>query len=388
MPAPIYLDHNATTPLSPAVRDAMLRVAAEVVGNPASQHAAGRLARKHLEHARERIVELLGGQTTGMRADRFLFTSGGTEANHLALLGLAGTPPGKIVVSAIEHPSVLGAAEVLQQRGFKIVRWPVTSAGIVDLTLVEKLLTDDVRLVSVMLANNETGVIQPITELAAICREAIPKAIVHCDAVQGVGKIPVHFRSLNIDALTVTPHKFHGPVGIGGLLLREELPLVPQMLGGFQQGGLRPGTESVALAVGFQAALEEWDAEREARAGRMLGLGDAFETMILRGFPAAEVIGSSTLRLPQTSNIAFPGVDRQALLMALDLAGVACSTGSACASGSSEPSPVLLAMGLADALITSAIRFSWGAFTTAAEIVESANRILNESNRLRHGKSP
>jgi cysteine desulfurase len=232
-----------------------------------------------------------------------------------------------------------------------------------------------------MLANNETGVIQPVAELAALCRTA--DVLIHTDAVQAVGKIPVNFHALGVDAMTVAPHKFHGPVGIGALVLRHGMKLDPQLFGGFQQAGLRPGTENVVLAVGFHRALERWRAEAADREYRMRAIGAQLEHELLDAVPNAVIAGRGANRLPHTLNVAFPGVNRQALAMALDLAGVACSTGSACASGSSEPSPVLLAMGLSREVIEASIRLSWGAGTTVAEAAEACRRILKCVNHLR-----
>jgi cysteine desulfurase len=235
-----------------------------------------------------------------------------------------------------------------------------------------------------MLGQNETGVLQPVAELAAIAaKQGVP---LHTDAAQVVGKLPVDFRALGVATMTVAAHKFHGPVGIGALVIRHDIQLQPQLFGGFQQAGLRPGTESVALAVGMCRALELWHAEHHERVTRMRELRDRFERAILVGWPAAIVIGAHADRLPHTSNIAFVGLDRQALFMALDQSGVACSTGSACASGSSETSPVLLAMGCTHAVSSSALRFSLGATTTAALIDEATRRILHCCNNLRREK--
>jgi len=399
--APIYLDHNATTPIDPRVVEAMARAWQDAGANPASQHAPGRRARRMLEEAREGIAELLGAKTGGMDADRVLFTSGGTEANNLAIRGLAeaakaeGRPPKRpyewrgpvhndIVVTAMEHPSVTMTADQLGQRGFEVRVASIFSDGEVD-DRFNEWLDSQPRVVSVMLANNETGVIQRLVATAKICRDsAIP---MHTDAVQAVGKIPVSFRDLGVDAMTVAPHKFHGPLGIGALVLRHGIKLQPQLHGGFQQEGLRPGTENVALAVGFHEALKIAIAELPERSARMQQLRDELERLILAEAPDAIVIGKSAPRLPNTSCISFPGLDRQALVMALDLAGVACSTGSACASGSSAPSPTLVAMGLPKDVINGAIRLSLGAFTTAAEVAEAARRILKAVKHLRSQKS-
>jgi cysteine desulfurase len=427
---PIYLDHAATTPMLPAVADAVREASLRYGANPASQHELGRQARRALEAARERIAEILGAGPD----DQLIFTSGGTESNNLAITGLqkragssptrAGASPPRLVISPLEHPSVSRLADHLATLGWHVDRLPVTPAGAVrvdDFDDLARRLTSDVRLVSVMLGSNETGVLQPIYEIGEFCRaRGIP---LHVDAVQAVGKLPVNFGSGSIDALTFTAHKFHGPVGIGALLLRSSVVLDPSLHGGFQQAALRPGTENVALAIGMQVALEAWRRETDLKSDRMTtlrdeldravlasdwravrinteewqhevnalrdrhmtALRDALERAILTGDPRAVVIGAEATRLPHISNIAFCGLDRQALAMALDLEGVACSTGSACASGSSEPSPALIAMGLWDEQISSSMRFSVGATTTRAEIDEASRRILSVVNRLRRG---
>jgi cysteine desulfurase len=346
--------------------------------NAASQHAAGRAARRVLEDCRDRVARLLGADTQSLRGDSVVFTSGGTEANALAIVGLAeaasGSAAGRIVVSAIEHPSVAETASALGRRGWRVDRLGVDPSGQARLDELERLLAAAPKpaVVSLMLGNNETGVLQPVGEAARLCRQAgVP---IHTDAVQVVGKLPVSFRDLGVAALSLTAHKFHGPLGVGALIVRAGVAVAPQLFGGPQQGGLRPGTEPVELAVGLVAALDEALGD-VGRAERMAALRDRFE----RGLAAAgvniEVVSASAARLPHTSCLAFRGVNRQAMLMALDLAGVACSTGSACASGSSEPSPVLLAMGLDADVVTSAVRFSLGATTSIAEIDDAVQRI-------------
>lgn len=381
---PIYLDNNSTTRLDPRVLEAMIRVWRDCGANPASQHAAGRAARRLVEEAREGILSLLGGNTTGMSADRLIFTSGGTEANHLALHGLLTEPGGGLAISALEHPSIQATAEQPRQRGTRVQRLPVLLTGVVDLRVVEELLADESQrpqLISLMLASNETGVLQPVAD---VCRFAQgTRTLVHTDAVQAVGKIPVNFRELGVAALTVAPHKFQGPIGVGGLLLRHDVQLQPQMFGGFQQGSLRPGTENAALAVGFFEALKICHDESQTRWQLMANLRNELQSLLCSQLPNSVVIGEEVSRTPNTLCMSFPPVDRQALVMALDLAGVACSTGSACASGSSEPSPTLVAMGLSTAVLGSAIRFSLGAFTTAAEVHSAAERIIKTVNRLR-----
>lgn len=390
-PTPIYLDNNSTTPIHPEVADTMLRAAKDLVGNPASQHSLGRKTRRVLEEAREGIASLLGGKSGGMEADRLIFTSGGTEANQLAIRGLVDcklqiadgglkSQP-NIVISSLEHPSAQGAAEALAQNGFELRKLAASTNGSVNASQLSELLDEGTQLISVMLANNETGVVQPVAEIASL---AAPKNIpVHTDAIQAVGKIPVNFRELGVTAMTIAPHKFHGPLGIGGLLLRHDTKLQPLFQGGFQQAGLRPGTESVALALGFYTALVIADRELAERQARMTALREKLESLLLAGAPDAVIIGTPSPRLPTTTCIAFPGINRQALVMALDMAGIACSTGSACASGSSEPSATLVAMGLPKEQIGSAIRLSLSALTTDAEVLEAAQRILKCVNHLR-----
>lgn len=386
MKRPIYLDHNATTPLLAEAAEAMARCQAELYGNPASQHAAGRRARQALEEAREGIGRILGAEIDQFDADRVIFTSGGTEANHLALLGLAGREPAHAVISGIEHPSVVGPAEYLErERGWRLSRLPVSSAGQVEPDRLPELLQPDTRFVSVMLANNETGVLQPAAAVAKICAQA--GVALHVDAAQAVGKTPVHFRSLGASLMTVAAHKFHGPVGIGALIVRQGAELQPQMFGGFQQGGLRPGTEAVALAVGMHVALRAWQREQQQLAERMAELRDRFERTLLADCPELSINGQGAERLPHVSSVTFPAVEGQVLMMALDLAGICCSTGSACASGSSQASPTLLAMGVEKGLAERSLRFSFGRATTAEEGAEACRLILKTYKDLRDKNS-
>lgn len=381
---PIYLDHNATTPLAPAAAEAMRAAWEDGFANPASQHAPGRAARRCLEAARERVITLLGGESGGRTPDRLVFTSGGTEANSLALRGLlAASGRWRLVVSPIEHPSVAATADQLAAEGTTVDRLTVGHDGVVEIESLREILdrhSGEIGLVSVMMASNETGVIQPLEEIASLCQAAgVP---LHTDAVQAVGKIPVVFRSLGLAALTFTAHKFHGPLGIGGLMLAPGVTPRPQLAGGFQQESLRPGTESAPLAAGLLAAFETAIDEGPVRAERMGRLRDRLERALIASWPGATAIGAETARLSNTTCVGFPGGDRQALVMAYDLAGVACSTGSACASGSSEPSPTLLAMGLPPKIIAGAVRFGVGAFTTDAEIDDAVTRLSGVNQRL------
>ena len=402
MDRPIYLDHNATTPVLPEVIEAMRGVYAEPLLNPASQHEFGRRARRVLEDARERIGQLLGARMSGRDTDRVIFTSGGTEANNLAIRGLLPLPlplgvgrgedrglghptsQAHLIISAIEHPSVAAVADDLARRGWHIDRLGVDRRGVIRVEELAGLLRPETRLVCAILGHNETGVLQPVAELAAICHaRGVP---LHTDAAQVVGKLPVSFHDLGVTTLSVAAHKFHGPLGIGALVVRHGVELAPLLLGGFQQGGLRPGTESVAMAVGMLRALELWHAERDERVARMRSLRDRLEQELCTAWPDAVVLGAGAERLPHTLNIALVGLDRQALFLALDQAGVACSTGSACASGSSEPSPAQLAMGCQQAVFGSALRFSLGATTTASDVDRAARRILQTCQALRRQK--
>ncbi|RCS52715.1 cysteine desulfurase [Bremerella cremea] len=379
----IYVDNNATTRLAEEVAQALAEAYATGYLNPSSQHQLGQKARRRLDDARETILNLVGGEITKFQSDRLVFTSGGTEANNLALFGLGKPSDGQVIISAIEHPSISEAADQLRAQGTTVRQLPVDSNGVVQYEELGNWLTEPTRLVSVMLANNETGVLQPVSEIAAICRHR--QVPLHVDAVQGIGKIPVNFRSLQASAMTISPHKFHGPRGIGALVLDDRVKLNPTMFGGSQQLAMRPGTESVELAIGFQKALELALTALPTAGLRMQSQRDRLETSLLGELgPEAMVInGAQALRLPHTSNLAFPGIDRQALVMALDMAGVACSTGSACASGSSEPSPTLIAMGLNEEVISGSIRLSLSRETTEEEIDKLVFHISNCVKRLR-----
>ena len=410
----IYLDHNATTPIHPEVVEAMTRCWHEGLANPASQHQPGQKARRVVEDAREEIAEMLGAKASGPRADRLIFTAGGTEANNLAVLGIARgsskwggrettpqprggretTPqpatapqpckdgPGHVIVSAIEHASVLEPAQHLMDEGWRVDTLGVTDQGVARVDLLPGLLGPETRLVSVMLGNHETGVLQPVAELARTCADAgVP---MHTDAVQVAGKLPIRFRELGVAALSVAAHKFRGPLGIGALLVRDEVPLEALHFGGHQQWGLRPGTECAALVVGTLTALRLWRQNHEGHLHTLTALRDRFEAGLRAGFPNVVVNGAGAKRLPQTSNVAFPGLDGQQLLLALDsVMGIACSVGSACSSGSSELAPTLLAMQLPKEVVASSLRFSFGGTTTEVEIDEAVRRILLVVNELR-----
>lgn len=380
----IYLDHNSTTPIDARVAEAIHQCNLAGYANPASQHQSGRRARRVLEAAREAVGRMINANVADVHADRVIFTSGGTEANNLAILGMVDAAPGRVIVSSIEHPSVLGPAEQLGRLGYDIRYLRADKRGVVDLDHLSELLNSQTQLVSVMLANNETGVLQPVAEAARICRDR--RIAFHTDAVQAVGKQKVDFQQLGVTALSLTAHKFHGPLGIGALVVRNDAKLNPIMYGGFQQESLRPGTEMVALAAGLQIAMELWEQEADSRHQHLRHLRDRLEQSLLATLPDTIVNGVDADRLPHTSNLAFPGVDRQALVMALDLANVACSTGSACASGSSEPSPVLAAMNLSREIIEASIRISLGIFNNASQIDQAIDHISRTVKDLRHPK--
>jgi len=381
----IYLDHNATTPLMPEVAEAMAKCQAAGYGNPSSVHNPGRRARQALEDARDAIAALLGARLGGSQPDQLVFTSGGTESNNLVLAGLAGEIPSHGVVSAIEHRSVAEPAGALESRGWTIDRLAPSRGGIVDVEPLVDLLRPETRFVSLMLGNSETGVLQPVERAAEICRDA--GVALHTDAAQAVGKLEVNFRALGVAAMSVSAHKFHGPVGVGALLVRGDVVLRPAWFGGSQQAGFRPGTEPLALVVGMHRALEIWNRERHARHERMTQLREQFEAALISGCPGLIIHGADSPRLPHTTNAYFPSADRQAMLIALDLAGVACSAGSACASGSTEPSPVLAAMGCEKAVLAGSLRFSLGSNTTREDVAEAADRIIQVYNDLRRGST-
>jgi cysteine desulfurase len=370
----IYLDHNASSPLRPEAREAMRPWLEGATGNPSSAHAAGRNARRALEDAREMIAHHLGAH-----ADEVVFTSGATEANNLAVFGLAADPPGHFLSSRIEHPCVISPLEHLVARGFAGTWLPVSLDAIIAPASLLESLTDDSTLVAVMLANHETGVIQPIAELVySAC--GVP---FHCDAAQAVGKIPVDFHGLCVTTLSVSAHKLGGPPGIGALLVNRCAKLAPLQYGGPQERRRRPGTEPVALAVGMAAALDAALSNCETEAARMLGLRQRFLVALHDGGLEFALNGPKSGGLPHVLNLSFPGCRGDALLMALDLGGVCCSTGSACSSGSLLPSPVLKAMGLPQERLISALRFSFGPTTTEAEVDEAAKEVVRVVIRIR-----
>lgn len=363
----IYLDYNATSPVRDEVRAAVEPLlfgapSAGAFGNASSVHWAGQAARRRLEEARAAVAAELRRSPS-----EILFTSGGTEADNLALLGTllgpgAGPSP-RLVLSAVEHPAVDEAARVLARRGVEVERVPVTPAGALDLDALERALRRPATLVSVMAVNNETGVVHDLSAVLDRARQA--GARVHVDAVQAAGRLPLEAFA-EADLVVLSGHKLGGLPGAGVLAIRKDAPLAPQIVGGPQERGHRAGTESVAAAVGLAVALERAEAERAAEMARLGRLRDRLDDA-LRALPGARVLDRAPRVAPVTAAV-FEGVDGEVLLQALDLEGVAVSSGSACSSGSLEPSHVLLAMGLPPALALSSVRFSLGRGTTEGEI--------------------
>src|SRR5262245_7923662 len=369
----IYLDHAATTPVLPEVWEAMRPYAVEHFGNPASAHAAGRKARQALEDARERVAALLGASP-----DEVIFTSGATEANNLAIFGLAGSPPGHIFASPIEHPCVTEPLNQLAVRGFDVEYLLVGRDGIVSADAFRERVRAETRLAVVMLVNHETGAVQPVSVLSP------QYSVLHTDAAQAAGKIPISFHDLGVTSLSVSAHKFGGPKGIGALLVRKGTKLVPQLFGGHQQQGRRPGTESVPLAVGMATALALSVSRKEEAGASVHRKRRAFVEALQRTC-APVVVNGPADGSPYILNVSFPGCRADLLLMKLDLAGGACSTGAACSSGSLLPSPVLKAMGVPDEVLRSAMRFSFGPQTTDAEPEVATRRIAECVRRVREG---
>lgn len=380
MPA-IYLDNNATTALDPRAAERMMQCFQSGALNPASQHAVGRRARQQLDEAVETIGHCIGTRLDQPGGARLLITSGGTESNNLAISGI-GTGP--IVISRMEHSSVMAAAEAQRAAGRSIRYLDVDEQGEIRLDQLNDLLWDmdgPASLVSIMSANNETGVVQPILEAAAICRAAgVP---LHVDATQSIGKLPLALDALGASAVTLTAHKFHGPVGVGALWIAPGMKVRPLLVGGQQQLETRAGTEPLALVVGMAEALHVACRELAEANCRIAGLRDRLEGELMRRHAQLVIQGSGKTRLPGTTAISFIGTDRQSMLMALDLAGICCSSGSACSSGSSPPSQVLRAMGRPEEEVQSTLRFGISKFSTAAEIDRAIDCISSIYIRLR-----
>ena len=361
----IYLDHNATTPPSDAVIQRMTATLRDEFGNPSSVHHFGQRAKAIIDEARSAVAGLIGADPGDV-----VFTGGGTEGDNLAIRGIAEAldPTGRkhLIASAIEHEAVLNTLKALARRGWKTTLLPVNETGIVSPDTLRSAMTDDTALVSVMHANNEIGTVQPIPELAAIARER--RALFHTDAVQSAGKIPIDVKTLSVDLLSISAHKFYGPKGVGALWIRRGVRLQPPLTGGKQERNRRAGTENVAGIAGMGVAAREALAKMDSEAGRLAALRDRLEDGILRSVTGTALNGVRSPRVPNTTNISFDRTEAESLLIALDLEGVAVSTGSACSSGTLEPSHVLKAMGLPPHRTQNSLRFSLGAANTETEI--------------------
>lgn len=374
-----YLDYNATTPVDSQVLAAMLPYLAENFGNASSIHSAGQAARAAVDRARESVASLIGA-----KAAEIVFTSGGTEADNLAILGIAatGTSPRKhIITTAIEHHAVLHAARALEKQGIAVTYVPVGRDGIVSPEEIRRALRPETVLISVMHANNELGTIQPVEEIGRIAAEA--DVYFHSDAVQAAGKLPLDVNRLGVDMLSISAHKFCGPKGVGALYVRTGTSLAPQFYGGHHERDRRPGTENVPGIVGLGKAAELARINLAADATRIGALRDRLEEALLASIPSVRVNGDCTQRTFNTTNLTFTGAGGEALLIALDLQGVACSTGAACSSGAVEPSHVLLAAGLTPDEARSSLRFSLGRPTTNEEIGHAIAVIPAVVQRLR-----
>ncbi|HEV2418255.1 MAG TPA: cysteine desulfurase family protein [Terriglobia bacterium] len=379
----VYLDHNATTPLAPEVFEAMKPYLLNGFGNASSVHAWGQEARAAVEEARESVARLLNAEPS-----EIVFTSGGTESDNTALFGaieaaaarMAGRKP-RLVTTAIEHPAVVNAAQALEKRGIAVTFVRPGSDGVVDPAEIDRALTPETALISVMHANNELGTLQPIEEIGRIAQDrGVP---LHTDAVQSVGKVPIDVRKMGVRLLSLSAHKVNGPKGVGALYVRKGTSLRPLLYGGHHERDRRPGTENVSGIVGLGKAAELALAKGQEESVRIAALRDRLEAGILNTIPLVTVNGATSRRLPSTSNMTFAFVQGEAFVIAADLRGLGCSTGSACASGSLEPSHVLSAIGKTKEEARSTVRFSLGSTTTDEDIDYALGVIAEVAQRLR-----
>ena len=361
----VYFDYNATTPLAPDVLDAVARASRDLYGNASSVHHFGQQAKSAVDEARSEIAALIGADPS-----EIVFTSGGTESDNLAIRGAAEAlePSGRrhLVATAIEHEAVLNTLKALARRGWTTTLVPVDQSGAVSLDAIQDAVTDQTAVVSVMHANNEIGVVQPVADIAALAHAR--GALVHTDAVQSCGKIAVNARSLGVDLLALSAHKFNGPKGAGVLWIKRGTRMQPTMAGGKQERNRRAGTENVPAIVGLGVAARLAGSKMGAEGARVAALRNRLEDGILARIPGTAVNGQRDARVPNTTNISFERVEAESLLIALDLEGIAVSTGSACSSGTLEPSHVLKAMGFSGHRTQSSLRFSLGLFSTDDEV--------------------
>jgi cysteine desulfurase len=375
----VYLDFNATTPVEPAVLDAMLPYFSAEFGNAASIHTPGQRARAAVETAREQVAALIGA-----RPQEIVFTSGGTESDNHAIFGIveaAGGHDKHVVTSTIDHEAVLNACQALEKRGMKVTYLPVDSHGQIALNELRRVLRPETVLITIMHANNELGTVQPLEEIGRLAQEA--DIYFHTDAVQSAGKIPIDVTALQVDMLSLSGHKFYAPKGIGALYIRGGTRLRQLLYGGHHQRGFRPGTENVAGIVGLGKAAEIARRSLADDAKRVALLRDKLQRGLLERVPQSRVNAAAAQRTPNTTNLVFPGVEGEALLIALDLKGLACSTGAACSSGAVEPSHVLTAIGLPPEEARASLRFSLGRHTTSTDIDFALNVVPAAVAQLR-----
>jgi len=381
----VYLDNSATTAMAPEVIEAMLPYFAEEMGNAQSVHSFGQRAKAAVERARREVAALINATPS-----EIVFLSGGTEADNLALRGIAeahGDRGRHIITTEIEHPAVLATCEALEGAGYRVTYLPVSRNGIVNIDDVRQAISDDTILISIMLANNEIGTIQPIEEIAGVINEARGRGLnhihLHTDAVQAVGKVPVDIKRFGVDLLSLSGHKIHGPKGIGALYVRKGIRLGKLLYGGHHERDRRAGTENVPGIVGLGKAAELARTQLEERSRGMRELRDYLESRVTSMVPRVRVNGDLERRVPNISNMSFDGVDGESLLIAMDLKGIAVSTGSACASGSLEPSHVLQALGLSREEVRGSLRFSLGAYTTREELAYAVAVLCESAARIR-----
>lgn len=375
----IYLDHNATTPLHPRALDAMLPLLNENWANPSSPYRQGKEARLAVERARAKVAECVG-----CRANELLFCSGGSESDNLAIRGVAyalETRGKHIVTTTIEHHAVLNTCKALERAGWSVTYVPVDGNGVVDLAALAASLRGDTVLVSIMHANNETGVLQPMSEVAALTRAR--GIALHSDAVQSVGKLAARFDCLGPDLISFSAHKLYGPKGVGALYVRAKTPLQAVITGGGQEYGLRAGTENLPGIVGFSAAISEIETVSDAEGHRLGALRDHFEQQVSSAIDGVTINGAGAQRVPNTSSLSFAGIDGESIVVALDVQGICVATGSACSTGASEPSHVLRAMGLSPQLAQGTIRVSMGRDTNELHVDSTVRALARAVERLR-----
>jgi len=378
----IYLDYNATTPLDPGALEAMVTALREGFGNPSSLHWFGQRARAAVEEARSQVAALVGATPA-----EIVFTGSGTEADNLALRGVAGRagePRRKIVASAVEHHAIVNTLKALGEEGWPVATVRVGESGLIDMDDLAAKVDEGVALLSLMLANNETGVVQPVKEAAALAHAR--GALVHCDAVQAAGKIAVDVTGLGVDLLSLSAHKFYGPKGVGALYVRRGTPMQALLRGGAQERNRRAGTENVAGVVGMGRAADAARLTREAESARLSSLRDRLEARLL-ALPGARRNGDGP-RVPNTTNVSFAEAEAEGLVMALDLLGIAVSTGAACAAGGTQPSHVLGAMGLPRDRVQASLRFSLGRATTDRDVDRAGEAVASCLERQRTAASP